>query len=59
MLGAGRTANLTEKSMELLGILVVVLWALPMYVAMFVVLMLVTYVAGLSEALPRYFGLIE
>ncbi|MBA9919903.1 hypothetical protein D7S47_17855 [Ralstonia pickettii] len=34
MLGAGRTADLTEKSMELLGILVVVLWALPMYVAM-------------------------
>lgn len=32
---------------------------LPMYVAMFIVLMLVTYVSGLSEALPRSFGLID
>ncbi|MDX1561376.1 MAG: TRAP transporter large permease subunit [Gammaproteobacteria bacterium] len=32
---------------------------LPMYFAMFVVLMLVTYIAGLSEALPRYLGLID
>jgi tripartite ATP-independent transporter DctM subunit len=32
---------------------------LPMYFAMFVVLMLVTYAAGLSEALPRFFGLID
>lgn len=32
---------------------------LPMYFAMFVVLMLVTYIAGLSEALPRYFGLMD
>ena len=32
---------------------------LPMYFAMFVVLILVTYVPELSEALPRYFGLID
>ncbi len=32
---------------------------LPMYVAMILVLMLVTYVPALSEALPRFFGLIE
>ena len=32
---------------------------LPMYLAMFVALMLVTYVPELSEALPRWFGLIE
>ncbi len=32
---------------------------LPMYLAMFVVLMLVTYVPALSEALPRYFGLVD
>ncbi len=32
---------------------------LPMYVAMILVLMLVTYVPELSEALPRFFGLIE
>ena len=32
---------------------------LPMYFAMFVVLILVTYIPELSEALPRYFGLID
>lgn len=32
---------------------------LPMYGAMFVILMLVTYIPELSEALPRYFGLID
>ena len=32
---------------------------LPMYCAMFVVLMLVTYLPQLSEFLPRLFGLIE
>ena len=32
---------------------------LPMYFAMFVVLMLVTYIPWISEALPRYFGLIK
>jgi tripartite ATP-independent transporter DctM subunit len=30
---------------------------LPMYAAMFVVLMLVTYIPAISEFLPRYFGL--
>lgn len=32
---------------------------LPMYVAMFLALMLVTFLPELSEALPRFFGLIE
>jgi tripartite ATP-independent transporter DctM subunit len=32
---------------------------IPMYAAMFVALMLVTYLPGLSEALPRFFGLID
>lgn len=32
---------------------------IPMYVALFIALLLVTYVPGISEALPRYFGLIE
>ena len=32
---------------------------LPMYLAMFAVLMLVTYVPALSEFLPRWFGLID
>jgi tripartite ATP-independent transporter DctM subunit len=32
---------------------------IPMYVAMFLALMLVTYVPEISEALPRFFGLIE
>ncbi len=32
---------------------------LPMYFAMFVVLMLVTYIPAISEGLPRYFGLIK
>ena len=32
---------------------------IPMYAAMFVVLMLITYIPELSEALPRYFGLID
>ncbi len=32
---------------------------IPMYVAMFLALMLVTYIPALSEALPRFFGLIE
>lgn len=31
---------------------------LPMYVSMFIVLMLVTYIPAISEALPRFFGLI-
>ncbi len=31
----------------------------PMYIAMFVVLMMVTYIPGLSEWLPRFFGLME
>jgi len=32
---------------------------LPMYFAMFVTLMLVTYIPEFSEALPRFFGLID
>ncbi len=32
---------------------------LPMYLAMFIMLMLVTYVPAMSEALPRLFGLYE
>lgn len=32
---------------------------LPMYFAMFVVLLMVTYMPWVSEALPRYFGLIK
>lgn len=32
---------------------------LPMYTAMFVVLMLITYIPELSEGLPRFFGLID
>jgi tripartite ATP-independent transporter DctM subunit len=32
---------------------------IPMFVAMFMALMVVTYVPELSEALPRFFGLIE
>jgi len=32
---------------------------IPMYIAMILALMLVTYVPALSEALPRFFGLIE
>ncbi|MDO8343223.1 MAG: TRAP transporter large permease [Cellvibrio sp.] len=32
---------------------------LPMYFAMFVVLLMVTYIPWVSEALPRYFGLIQ
>jgi tripartite ATP-independent transporter DctM subunit len=32
---------------------------IPMYVAMFLALMLVTYLPELSEVLPRYFGLID
>jgi TRAP-type C4-dicarboxylate transport system permease large subunit len=32
---------------------------LPMYFAMFVVLMLVTYIPAFSEFLPRYFGLMD
>lgn len=32
---------------------------IPMYVAMFLALLLVTYVPELSEALPRFFGLID
>lgn len=32
---------------------------IPMYVAMFLALMLVTYVPAISEALPRFFGLID
>ena len=32
---------------------------IPMYAAMFVALMLVTFVPELSEALPRFFGLID
>lgn len=32
---------------------------LPMYLAMFLALMLVAYVPALSEALPRYFGLLD
>ena len=32
---------------------------LPMYFAMFAVLMMVTYMPWVSEALPRYFGLIK
>jgi tripartite ATP-independent transporter DctM subunit len=32
---------------------------IPMYVAMFLALMLVTYLPGLSEWLPRFFGLID
>ena len=32
---------------------------MPMYAAMFVVLMLITYIPKLSEGLPRFFGLID
>jgi tripartite ATP-independent transporter DctM subunit len=32
---------------------------IPMYIAMFLALMLVTYVPELSESLPRFFGLID
>ena len=32
---------------------------IPMYAAMFVVLMLITYIPELSEGLPRFFGLID
>ena len=32
---------------------------IPMFVAMFLALMVVTFVPELSEALPRFFGLIE
>lgn len=32
---------------------------LPMYLAMFVVLLMVTYMPWVSESLPRYFGLIK
>jgi tripartite ATP-independent transporter DctM subunit len=32
---------------------------IPMYAAMFLALMLVTYVPAISEALPRFFGLID
>jgi tripartite ATP-independent transporter DctM subunit len=32
---------------------------IPMFVAMFMALMVVTYVPAISEALPRFFGLIE
>ncbi len=32
---------------------------IPMYTAMFVVLMLITYIPELSEGLPRYLGLID
>ncbi|MBU2678450.1 MAG: TRAP transporter large permease, partial [Gammaproteobacteria bacterium] len=32
---------------------------IPMYLALFVALMLVTYVPAISEFLPRYFGLID
>ena len=32
---------------------------LPMYAAMIIALLLVTYIPGISESLPRYFGLIE
>jgi tripartite ATP-independent transporter DctM subunit len=32
---------------------------IPMYVAMFLALMCVTYLPGLSEWLPRFFGLID
>ena len=32
---------------------------IPMYVALFVALMLVTYIPAFSEFLPRYFGLID
>lgn len=32
---------------------------IPMYFALFVALMLVTYIPAISEFLPRYFGLIE
>lgn len=32
---------------------------IPMYVALFVALLLVTYVPSISEFLPRYFGLID
>ena len=32
---------------------------IPMYLAMFLALMLVTYLPELSESLPRFFGLIE
>ncbi len=32
---------------------------IPMYVALIAALMLVTYVPGISEFLPRYFGLLE
>jgi TRAP-type C4-dicarboxylate transport system permease large subunit len=32
---------------------------IPMYAAMLVALVLVTYIPELSEALPRFFGLID
>ncbi len=32
---------------------------IPMYIALIVVLLLVTYMPGISESLPRYFGLID
>ena len=32
---------------------------LPLYFAMFVALMLVTYIPAISEFLPRYFGLLK
>jgi tripartite ATP-independent transporter DctM subunit len=32
---------------------------IPMYIAMFVALLLVTYIPGFSEWLPRFFGLME
>jgi TRAP-type C4-dicarboxylate transport system permease large subunit len=32
---------------------------IPMFIAMFLALMVVTYVPEVSEALPRFFGLIE
>ena len=32
---------------------------IPMYAAMFLALMLVTFVPELSESLPRFFGFIE
>lgn len=32
---------------------------IPMYVALFVVLLLVAYMRSISEFLPRYFGLID
>jgi TRAP-type C4-dicarboxylate transport system permease large subunit len=32
---------------------------IPMYVAMFAALLAVSYIPGLSEWLPRFFGLID